>query len=338
MIFITGATGLLGAHFLVELSQKNEAIRALKRKTSNLNQVQSIFQFYFGEEGKAKFESIEWVEGDVLDIPSLDEAMKGCKAVYHCAAMVSFRRWDFRKMMEINKTGTANIVNLALSHNIDHLVYISSVAALGRDGRKGFYDENNKWKPSDENTGYAISKYSAENEVWRGVEEGLNVVILNPTIILGPGNWNESSVTFFKMLHKGMLFYPPGENGFVDARDVAKIGVELATKEIFNQRYLTVGENASFLKLFTHITNSFGKKPPRFKLQSWMLAIAWRLDTFLSLFGKKQSITKENSKSSFGVSKYSNDKVKNELGYKFYSLEETVENASNYFKSFYLNK
>ena len=231
MVFVTGGTGLLGTHVLVELAKNEQKIRALKRPQSDLNQVFSVFEHYFGADAKSHFDLIQWVEGDITDIVSLEEGAEGCKIFYHCAAIVSFEKRDFKKMMKVNKGGTANVVNLAISNKIDHLVYISSVAALGRDGRSDFYDESNKWVNSPDNSGYAISKNSAEKEVWRGVEEGVPAIILNPTIILGPGNWNESSVTFFKAMYKGMKFYPPGKNGFVDARDVAKIALKLSTKK-----------------------------------------------------------------------------------------------------------
>lgn len=260
MVFVTGGTGLLGAHILVELCRKGEKVRALKRSNSNTALVLRIFQHYFGEEGESKFSSIDWIDGDITDIVSLEEGAEGCNVYYHCAAIVSFERRDFKNMMKVNKGGTANIVNLAIDKKIDHLVYVSSVAALGRDGRSDVYTEENKWKNSPENSGYAISKNSAEKEVWRGVEEGIPAVILNPTIILGPGNWNESSVTFFKTMSKGMGWYPTGKNGFVDARDVANIATQLSEKRIFNERFITVGENVSFQTLFTKIAESFGKK------------------------------------------------------------------------------
>ncbi|MCH2235319.1 MAG: NAD-dependent epimerase/dehydratase family protein [Crocinitomicaceae bacterium] len=332
MIFVTGGTGLLGAHILVELSRKGEAIRALKRSSSDTALVHSIFEHYFGKEAEEKFNKIQWVDGDITDIVSLEEAAEGCNVYYHSAAIVSFEKKDFKEMMKVNKGGTANVVNLAVDKNIDHLVYVSSVAALGRDGRNDVYTENNKWKTTPENSGYAVSKNSAEMEVWRGVEEGIPAVIVNPTIILGPGNWNESSVTFFKTMSQGMSWYPPGKNGFVDARDVAKAATQLSEKRMFNERYITVGENASFKTLFTKIAESFGKKGPHKKVKKWMLALAWRIDGFLSFFGKERKVTKENSRSAMSTSIYANEKIKHAIGFEFHSLDETIENASSFFK------
>jgi nucleoside-diphosphate-sugar epimerase len=333
MIFVTGGTGLLGTHVLVELLRRDKKIRALYRSENRLNQVKKSFDHYFGTQSKAKFNQITWVKGDILDISSLQEHIKGCSVVYHCAALVSFRKKDFKKLMKINKEGTANVVNVALSLNVDHLCYVSSTAAIGRQENKEFYDENNKWTNSRENSNYAISKYSGEQEVWRGVEEGLNAVIVNPSVILGVGDWNESSLSIFKVVYKGLKFYTNGINAFVDARDVAYIMCELSDKAIFNTRFLTISENVSFKHLFTLIANEFGTKAPSIQVKKWMAGLAWRIEGLLAfLFGKKQNITQETARSSMAVTKYSNEKVKKALNYEFIPLADTVKHAVNYFK------
>lgn len=331
MIFVTGATGLLGSHVLVELTRRGHAIRALKRPNSNIEMVGRIFDHYFGPEGKQKLSQIEWVEGDILDISSLLKAISGCSIVYHCAALVSFRRRDFRKLVKVNKEGTANVVNVCLAAGVDHLCYVSSTAALGRSSNKTIYDETNKWVSSPDNSGYAITKYSAETEVWRGVEEGLNVVIVNPCVILGPGNWNESSLSLFKTIKKGLRFYTRGVNGFVDARDVAFAITELSDRRIFNDRFLVIGENLPFKVLFEKIAKAFGVKAPSMDAKPWMVAIAWRLESFLALFGKKQNITRETARSSMSETRYSNEKIKLKIGMKFHSIDEAVDNAVKFF-------
>ncbi len=171
MIFVTGGTGLLGTHVLIELSKRGHKIRALKRNKSDLTMVKKVFDFYLAEKSQTLFDQIEWVDGNILDIVSLQNGMKDCSVVYHCAALVSFKRRDFKKLIKINKEGTANVVNVCLGAKIDHLCYVSSTAAIGRSETKTIYDETNKWVSSPDNSGYAVSKYIAENEVWRGVEE-----------------------------------------------------------------------------------------------------------------------------------------------------------------------
>ncbi len=245
--------------------------------------------------------------------------------------MVSFRRRDFKKLTKINKYGTANVVNVCLGLDVDHLVYVSSTAALGRSDKKEIYDETNKWVNSPANTGYSISKFSAENEVWRGVEEGLDAVIINPCVILGVGNWNDSSLSIFKVVKKGLKFYTSGANAFVDARDVAFIMAELSHQRIVNDRYLTISENLEFKSLFDKIAKAFGVKPPSIKVKKWMAGLAWRIEGILGFFGRKQNITKETARSSMSITKYSNQKIKEKLNFEFISIDEAVKNSVSYF-------
>lgn len=332
MILVTGGTGLLGTHVLVELTKGEEKIRALKRKSSDLSHFIRVFDFYFGADSIKHQEKIDWVEGDILDIVSLEDAVKGCTIVYHCAALVSFVKRDFRKLIKVNKEGTANVVNVCLSEKIDHLCYVSSTAAIGRAEFKEVYDETNKWQSSKHNSGYAVSKYLAENEVWRGVEEGLNAVIVCPSVILGPGNWNESSLSIFKVAKKGLKFYTPGLNAFVDARDVAKCMTELSNQRIFNERFLTFSENVKYQMLFEKIAKKFGVKAPSILVKPWMAGLAWRIEGLLRFFfGRKQNITKETAHSSMQTTKYANQKLVDRIGYKYYSIDDAIDNAVNYF-------
>ena len=336
MVFVTGATGLVGAHVMLELISRGEKIRALKRKTSSLQQVENLFLFYLKDNAKSALESIEWIEGDILDVTVLEEAVQNCTRVFHCAAIVSFVQRDFKKMMRINKHGTANIVNACIGSGVDHLCYVSSTAAIGRNSDSSIYTESNKWVNSPDNSNYAVSKYSAENEVWRGVEEGLNAVIINPSVILGPGDWNQSSLSLFKVVKKGLKFYTPGANAFVDVRDVATCLCELSDKKMFNNRYLVFSENLSFQTLFQKVAKAFKVKGPTVLVRSWMVGIAWRAEAFMRfLFGKKQNITKETAKSSMKTSVYSNDKIKNDLNFKFISIDNSIADAIPFFENHY---
>lgn len=331
MILVTGSTGLLGSHVLIELSARGHRLRALKRKNSDVEMVRKLFRYYHGVQGERWFDQIEWAEGDILDVVSLQNAIKGCDVVYHCAAMVSFRRRDFKKLVKVNKTGTSNVVNVCLSEKADHLVYVSSTAAIGRSGVDKVYNEQGKWISSPENSGYAITKYSAETEVWRGVEEGLNAVIINPSVILGPGNWNESSLSIFKVVKKGLRFYTSGVNAFVDVRDVARAMAELSERRIFNDRFLIIGDNLSYRELFNLMADTFHVKRPSIEVKHWMAGLAWRLEGFLALFGRKQNITRETARSSMQVNRYSNEKIRKTIGFEFTPMSGTVENAVRFF-------
>jgi len=327
MIFVTGGTGLLGSHLLIELTRNNENIRALYRSESRLKIVQHLFQFYYGDNWENFFNKILWIQGDILDITSLNNALHGCKLVYHCAALVSFHPKDFDNVMKINREGTANVVNLSLSNSVDKLCYVSSTAAVGGEDGKTI-NENHQWKNSPTTSGYSVSKYSAEKEVWRGIEEGLDAVIVNPCVILGPGNWNDSSLTLFKTMEKGVRFYPPGANAIVDARDVARIMVQLMQSEIVSQRYLCIGNNQTFKKLMDAIAEELEVKKPTTPVKRWMVNSVRRILGFISIFTQKRSsVTSETVNSLFSNYAYDAGKIQKELGYKFYSLEETIQNA-----------
>ena len=334
MVFVTGGTGLVGTHLLLELLARGEEIRALKRPNSNLEECKNVFKFYLGDKAKTQFEKIIWHEGDLLDITSLIEGIDGCTKVFHCAAVVSFAQRDYKNMLKINKHGTKNIVNVCLAANTSQLIYVSSTAAIGRNPLSEFYTEENKWLDSKENSNYAVTKYNAEIEVWRGIEEGLNAVIVNPSVILGPGNWNEGSLSIFKVVKKGLKFYTPGMNAFVDARDVATIMCELSDREITNERFLTISENLYFKDLFEKIALAFKTKAPSIKVKPWMAGMAWRIEGLLHfLFRKKQTITKETAQSSMKISRYSNQKISDRLSFEFIPIDDSIQNATRYFNS-----
>ena len=187
MVLVTGGTGLLGSHLLVRLVQSHDIVRVLYRSTAKKESVQKVFTYYFKTEAAQFLEKLEWVEGDILDLYTLGQAFEGVTHVYHCAGFVSFAQRDFTKLMKINREGTANVVNFCLKYNIQKLVHVSSTAAIGGDDEQ-VISEQTKWIQSPETSGYSISKYSAEKEVWRGIEEGLKAVIVNPSVIFGAGN------------------------------------------------------------------------------------------------------------------------------------------------------
>lgn len=331
MIFVTGGTGLIGSHLLFDLSKnQNKSIKAIYRDASKINKVEKLFHYYDAENASNLFSKIEWAYCDVLDLPELQEEIQGATEVYHCAALVSFRKKDFRKLIQINRFGTANIVNLALDLNVEKLCHVSSTAAVGKPVNNTYraLTEEEKWNADVKVSGYSASKYLAEKEVWRGIEEGLNAVIVNPSVVFGAGDWNESSLSILKNVKKGLKFYPPGGNAFVDARDVVTVMIKLMNSDINAERYLCIGENASFKKMLSTIAIELNKKPPSIKVGKILMGIAWSLAWFGSLFSTKPaSLTKASVKSSFETTNFSNEKVKKTLNYKFKNLEEMIKNA-----------
>lgn len=326
MIFVTGGTGLLGSHLLFRLTEKNDTIKAIYRSKKKIDTVRKVFQFYDPEHFLGRFEKIKWVECDILDVPSLEEEMTGANQVYHCAALVSFYRRDFYQLMKINREGTANVVNACLTKGVDKLCYVSSTAAIG--GEDSIITENTKWKQDASTSGYAISKYSAEKEVWRGIEEGLNAVIVNPCMIIGAGDWNESSMKIFKTIDQGLLFYTSGSNAFVDARDVSEIMLRLMDGNYTSERYMCIGENTKFKPMFDLVAKHLKKKAPSIPVSKLLMKLTWILSgIFSKLIGKRPTVTKETAKSAFADIMYSAGKLKNELNYEFIPLEASIINA-----------
>ncbi|MBU2018295.1 MAG: NAD-dependent epimerase/dehydratase family protein [Bacteroidetes bacterium] len=327
MIIVTGGTGLLGSHLLCELVKKHSKIIAGYQTESKIQDVQKLFQYYFKKEGEQYFSKVEWRKIDILDLLDLEDLIQEGDEVYHCAALVSFHRADFYKLMKINREGTANLVNTCLDKNASKLCYVSSTAAIG-GGKEGSVDETNKWKKSKFTSAYSISKFSAEKEVWRGISEGLNAVIVNPCVILGAGRWEEGSLAIFKHLQNGAMFYPPGANATVDARDVAEIMVTLMEREMYNERYLCIGSNQSFKELFQTISTKLKVKIPRRQVPIFLLkTIGFIGSVFTYLTGKKLPMSKDTAHSAIGRTSYENKKLVEALDFEFRNFETTIKNA-----------
>ena len=331
MILVTGGTGLVGSHLLYQICQSETKVRAIKRAHSNTNLVRQVFSYYT-EKADALFQKIEWVDADLLNISDLDFAFQGATKVYHCAAWISFNPKHKTKMMNTNIEGTTNVVNLCLTHRIKKLCYVSSVAAIGQPIDGGSIDENTPWENSPRNSSYALSKYRSEMEVWRGIEEGLNAVIVCPAIILGPGKWEKGSSMLFKQVWKGLLFYTSGTNGFVDVRDVANVMIQLMEGTIKSNRFILSSESIPFKKTFDYIADALGKKKAHIKIGPFISNISWRIAKIISIISRKSPlITKETVLAGNSISVYNNKKIKTALNYKFRSVEQSCKDFSMLF-------
>ncbi len=326
MVFVTGGTGLLGSHLLVELSQRHEYIRCSYRNEERIQVVEHLFEYYLGEKWHSFYKRIEWIQGDILDITFLEEHILEGSDVYHCAALVSFDEKKFNTLIKINREGTANMVNVCLDKAVRKFCYASSTAALGDDGDP--ITENTRWKQTPTTSAYSISKYSAEKEVWRGIEEGLNAVIVNPCVILGPGDWNESSLMIFKNAQRGISYSPPGGNATVDARDVATIMVKLMASNISAEQFLCVGSNQSFKHLISEIADKLGVKKPTKMLSRRMANTVRLLMGIRYAFSSNSApITKDTVANMYAIREYSNTKVRDQLNFEFRTLPETIDNS-----------
>lgn len=318
MILLTGATGFVGAYIMKELVSRGHRVRAIRRS--------SITPFYIPESITSQ---VEWIEGNVLDIVALSDAMQNVTAVIHSAGKVSFARRDQKELYHTNIEGTANVVNAAIENNVPRIVHISSVAALGRKTDGANVTEKKKWEESKVNTHYSISKYHAEMEVWRGIGEGLQAVIVNPSTVLGFGDWNSTSCRIFKNAYDEFPWYTKGVNGFVDVEDVAAVVVQLMESNLSNERYILNSENWSFQQLLNTMADGLNKKRPPNHATPLLGALAWRLEKLKSMFnGKPALLSKESAKIAQSVTHFDNSKILSALpNFKFTPLQTSIERA-----------
>jgi nucleoside-diphosphate-sugar epimerase len=323
MNLVTGATGILGSHVLLWLMQQGKSVTAGKQKNSDIAKVKKLFSYYNSE---YLFEKIVWKEIDVRDIFSVEEALEGIQNVYHCAGFVSFNNKDKDKLFAVNEGGTFNVVNACLQKKIPALCHASSIAAINNTDYAAALHENVFWKRNGRESGYALSKYNAEREVWRGIEEGLNAVIVNPGVILSPGFWDQSSSKLFKKCNEGNPFYTNGIAGYISARDTAAIMIELTEKRHFANRYILVEGNYSFREILNLISEGLGKSKPSIHAGKFLLNAGRMFDYLRSkITGKEQVLTGAIVNSAFNKQLYSNQKVKDVLGWQFTPVTSEIK-------------
>ena len=331
MILVTGGTGLVGSHLLLHLAKMDLSVRAIYRNAEKLATVRGVFAFYVNNADEL-LNKIDWVEADINDIPALESAFDNITEVYHCAALISFDPNDLQLLIDANETGTANVVNLCIARTIRKLCYVSSIAAIGRYEGQAWVSEDTEWRNELANP-YALTKHLAEMEVWRATQEGIPVVIINPGVIIGPGFWNSGSGRLFKIAAKGSKYYPPGGTGFVAIEDVVQMMIKLMTSPIKNERFIAVSDNLSYKEILSRIAKNLDKRPPHKELSIGILKMLRPLDWLLNiLFGRKRSLSKAQLYSLQNRSYYSNEKVKNMIGYEYGSLDEAINFSSDKFK------
>ena len=318
MILVTGANGLLGSYLVRQLIDRGETVRGLRRAKSDLR--------LLGDYASR----MEWIEGDVTDIFSLEDAMLGVDQVYHCAAFISMQPGDADRMLNVNAEGTANVVNAALGSDIKKLLYVSSVAAFGRpEYADRLIDENLDVKDSKDNFAYFKSKLYAERELWRGIAEGLNAVIINPSTILGGGFWTMPPNALFEHVYKGIPFYTSGINGFVDVRDVVSVAIQLMDSDISSEKFIVSAENRSFGDVIFMAADAMKVRRPHIKVNKPIGSVAWRFEALKSFFsGIPALATRDSITIAQNDFKYSNEKLRNAIGYTFRPLKDTVDETA----------
>lgn len=337
MVFVTGATGILGRVIILELLKKGKNVRGAKRPTSNLKEVKHSYQFYT-EHPDDFFNKIEWVDVDFDDINSLQDALKGVEEVYHCAAKVSFHPQDEKEMYHTNIKGTENLLFACEGSGVSKFLHVSSVAVLDSFNEKGELDEDSDFNPKIDHPAYAISKHLSEMEVWRASAEGLNTIIINPAIIIGSGNWSQSSGELFSTFEKNNFTFSGGSS-YVDVRDVAQISIELMENGIFGERFILVSENKRYAEVGNYIRKKLGLKDA--KILSQALLTTGRMANILLgwLIPKLRMVTKSNIESITSFNTISNQKIKEKLNYQFIPVKNSIDfHLNNYINDKKLNK
>jgi nucleoside-diphosphate-sugar epimerase len=329
MILVTGGTGLVGSHLLYELISNNQKVKAIYRRKHKLESVKKVFSYY-SDNPEELYNKIEWIEADLNDIPALEIAFIDVTYVYHAAAFVSFEPDKYHQLRRINIEGTANIVNLCVSNKIKKLCYVSSVAAIGHSNSEIINTEENKWNKEDDNGVYAITKYGAEIEVWRGTQEGVDAVIVNPGIILGPGFWRSGgSGSLISQIYKGIPYYTQGGSSYVDIADVIKAMTQLMASTIKNERFILVSENLLFKDFQTKVAKALKVQPPKKEASKLVLEIGWRLDWLNhKLRGKRRKLSKQLAETIRSEIYFDNTKIKNALNFEFTPIDESISKVS----------
>jgi len=337
MILVTGGTGLVGSHLLYHLAQQEEKIRAVHRSGSDLQKVKKVFGYYTSQP-ETLFNKIEWVEASLNDITELEKVFDQITRVYHCAAVVSFDPKDYHIMRKVNIEGTENIVNLSILNKIEKLCFVSSIATLSKSVNGKEITEENYWTNAAGKSGYAITKQGAETEVWRAGQEGIDVVIVNPGVILGSGFWEKGTGKLFDKIYRGFKYYTTGVTGFIGVTDVAKIMILLMKSDIKNERFILVAENRSFKDVFFLIADHLGVKRPSTKVSSFLSEMGWKLAWLKGkVLNKAPDLTKYSARAGLQKKYYSSEKIKNTLDYSFEPLEKTIETTCKiYLKEFTL--
>jgi len=327
-ILLTGATGLLGAHLICRLTDSGIRVKALRRPSSSMATIEKVFKAYASEPEQA-MGRIEWVLGDVTDYYSLEDALEGIDKIFHTAGYISFAKRERKRLEDINVGGTANLVNAALHRGVRKLIHVSTVESLGRMDLDELITETTPWKNSPLNTHYGVTKHAGEREAWRAAEEGMDVLVVNPGLIIGLGDWNSGTGRIVQRMAQNQSFYTEGSNGWVDVRDVARAMIDLDDAGVHGERFILVSENLDMKTGFEKLALNLGTKAPHRRAGKILLNIAAWTEKFKSFVtGAEPLITTENAVTASLKSRYDNSKLFKFIPFEYTPMDETFREVS----------
>jgi len=329
MNFVTGATGLIGSHLVLRLAEEGMPVSALFRNEIGKSEVFNLFQFY-GKENL--FSQVQWLKGDVEDADDMYDLTEGMENVFHCAAIVSYHKKDASRMLEVNINGSKNIVNACVENDVKHLIHVSSISALG-DSKGDIIDEETPRDFNDYHSNYSKGKYLSEQEVWRGIQEGLNATILNPGVIFGPNNCTRSSGTMIARIEKGLPALPAGGSGIVSVLDVVEIMIRAAKQTPTNERYILCAENIRMSELFTKIADALQVKIGKNIAKKWQIKLVFYMEALVELFtGKRATITREIIRNYDEVKQFDGSRATRAFGFEYRNTFSSIEDTVRYYK------
>lgn len=331
MILVTGATGLVGSHLLYELCRNNKKVRALYRNKSRIDKVKHVFGYY-EKDSSALFSKIEWIKADILNRDDLNKAVKNCNLIYHCAAIVSFNPQKREETVQLNLQMTKNIVDAAIENSVFDFCHVSSIATLGRLGADDFVDETAVFNHADSHSAYSIGKFKAEEYVLAAQERGLKALIIKPSVIIGPGWWQEGSGKFFSQVYKSMPYYTSGKTAFVDVRDVVQATAELVEKGIRNDTFIISAENISYKDFFSKIATSLNKKPPYIKIPMFLSELIWPIAELVAyVSGKEPILNRYTARTSQKSNQFTGEKLEKRLNFKHRDIDTSIKEYGAFF-------